>query len=152
MAEPELQAQANAVVDQIMAGDFSSLAALDGAEGEAFEAAVESMRAQVRSGVEEARNLVGAQGGNNAANGEVVNLAYEVQTPDGFTIISQTYTQAEGESPTLSAINVAGSDKSLAAQMRRLKSAGKLVGGALLISFILIFMIMFRRKPVPDAA
>jgi|GEM_PF-3287871 len=146
LASRETQARANVIVDQIMAGDFSALETLPDAEGEAFERAVENMRGQVRNGTERARNLVGVKSGKPDGERRSFNLAYEVDTAAGFTVISQTYTVDGNKEPRLSGVNVTGSDESMAAQIRRLKSALKLIGGALLLSLFLIYLTL-RRRP-----
>ena len=138
----DVRAQAVANVDRIMAGDMAVVReAFPDASGEAFEAAIARMDVEARRGEERARNLVAAE--TNRAD---FRLAYEVETPAGFTVISQTFAPATSEA-RLAAIDVVGSDTSLAAQKRRLNTAARLIGGAFLLGLIGIGLALLRNRP-----
>ena len=156
-----VRAEANRVVDEVMEGDLSALREAFPSESSAeFEAALARMAEEVRPGTERARNLVGFQSsastelGSGSQRG--YNLAYEVDTPNGFTVISQTYQGENGAPPRLVSLNVKGSDESTAAQIRRLGMAARLVGAALLMGLVLMGFILLRTRgrdeasPTPD--
>ena len=130
-------------VDRIMAGDMAVVReAFPDASGATFEAALNRIDAEARRGEERARNLVAAE--TNRAD---YRLAYEVETPAGFTVISQTFAPATSEA-RLAAIDVVGSDTSLAAQKRRLNTAARLIGGAFLLGLIGIGLALLRNRPL----
>lgn len=150
-AVPEpVRDEAHANVTEIMSGDFSSIEAIPGTEGEAFETALSNMQAEVRDGAERARNLVGFQSNVSKGTGEATrksyNLAWEVETAGGFTTISQTFLSEDGSAPALAAVQIAGSDKSTAAQIRRIGMAARIMGVALLIGIALVALFLLRRR------
>ena len=141
-----VKASASALVDEVMAGDVSAVReAFPTAEGPEFEAFVERTRNAVREGSERGRELVGAQvlRGGDAAG---YNLAYEVETDAGFTVVSTTYTVSPGSEPELRQVSVEGSDSSLGASRRRLGMATRLIGLAFVLGLVLIGVLLFRRR------
>ena len=148
----EVRAEADQVVDEVMSGDLSAVReAFPDAEGEQFESFIERSRSAVREGTERARNLVGVQVGRGDG-GVSYRLAHEVETDAGFTVISQTYGGPNGETPILRAIEVNGSDSSLAAQQRRLGMATRLIFIALLLGVLLSGFLFLRVRRRSHAA
>ena len=140
-----VQSDANALVDEVMAGETArGRAAFPDARGEAFEVFIARLGEAPRAGEELARNLVAAQvmRGGEAAG---YNLAYEVETPNGFTVVSTRYRVEPGGEPRLVDVFVEGSDDSVAASRRRLGMATRLIAFAFALGLVLVGLLWFRR-------
>ena len=140
-----VQSDARALVDEVMAGETARVReAFPDAEGEQFEAFIARLGTAPRQGEELARNLVAAQvvRGGGAAG---YNLAYEVETPEGFTVVSTRYRVEPGGEPVLVDVFVEGSDSSIAASRRRLGMATRLIALAFGLGIVLVGLLWFRR-------
>lgn len=145
-----VSAEADANVSEIMAGDLSAMReAYPDETSPEFETQLENMAAIVRTGPEIARTVIGVQAGEDG-----YNIAHEVETPEGFTVIAQSFTAPNGAEPRLVRLDVFGSDTSEAARQRRVGGAVRLIGGAVGLALLLMLLILLRTrgKDVPTGA